>query len=184
MSAEQTTGDERPKKKCPHCAELILEEASVCRFCHRDVSGTPQPTKKPDENLAQGMLLVPFLGCMLIWFWVGSMSLMQGPGSSLALVGVGTILITAVLAAADAKRLGIGAPGDPHKGSSPNAWFAFVALLWVVGYPTYLFRRKKYGARSYLFVALLIALIFIGSWAGMASAIEAQQARIRGIFGR
>lgn len=30
--------DTRPRRKCPHCAELIFKEAKVCRFCGRDVS--------------------------------------------------------------------------------------------------------------------------------------------------
>jgi RNA polymerase subunit RPABC4/transcription elongation factor Spt4 len=184
MSSDLVLSDDRPKKKCQHCAELILEEATVCRFCNRDVAGKPQAATRPDESLAQAMLLVPLLGCILIWFWIGSMSLIQGPGSSLALVGVGTVLITGFIAATDAKRLGVGAPGDPLKGSSPNVWFLFILLLWIVGYPAYLFQRKKYGARSYIVVGVLIALLFAGSWFGMSVAIEAQQEKIRGIFNR
>jgi hypothetical protein len=34
---EQTTGeprlDEQPTKKCPDCAETVLEEARVCKHC-------------------------------------------------------------------------------------------------------------------------------------------------------
>jgi hypothetical protein len=29
--------DERPRRKCPFCAEMILAEASVCRYCQREV---------------------------------------------------------------------------------------------------------------------------------------------------
>jgi hypothetical protein len=28
--------------KCPHCAELIMREARVCRFCGRDVQASEQ----------------------------------------------------------------------------------------------------------------------------------------------
>lgn len=37
----------RPTKKCPYCAEEILSEAKVCRFCGRDL------TKEPPEVLSK-----------------------------------------------------------------------------------------------------------------------------------
>lgn len=128
------------------------------------------------------MLAAPFVACLLIWFWIGSMSLLQGPSSSLALVGIGTTLLTAGLAGADAKRLGIGSPSDPHKGSGPVTWAIFIVLLWIIGYPAYLHRRKLYGARSYLLVGILVTLVFVASLAGMSSAIAAQQETIRNIL--
>lgn len=30
-------------RRCPHCAELILWQAKVCRYCRRDVAPLPEP---------------------------------------------------------------------------------------------------------------------------------------------
>ena len=34
---DASAGDGRPRRKCPFCAEMILAEASVCRYCQRDI---------------------------------------------------------------------------------------------------------------------------------------------------
>jgi hypothetical protein len=33
--------DLRYSRKCPHCAELVLPEATVCKHCHRDLPPLP-----------------------------------------------------------------------------------------------------------------------------------------------
>ena len=39
--------DHRRRHPCPHCAELILPEATVCRFCGRDVPAE-EASQQPD----------------------------------------------------------------------------------------------------------------------------------------
>jgi uncharacterized membrane protein YeaQ/YmgE (transglycosylase-associated protein family) len=34
---DASESDGRPRRKCPFCAEMILAEAGVCRFCQREV---------------------------------------------------------------------------------------------------------------------------------------------------
>lgn len=32
-------------KKCPHCGEMVRPEATVCRFCQRDLPPIPAPRR-------------------------------------------------------------------------------------------------------------------------------------------
>jgi uncharacterized membrane protein YdbT with pleckstrin-like domain len=39
----------RPQRPCPWCAEMILAEARICRFCQRDVELTTEPPRGVGE---------------------------------------------------------------------------------------------------------------------------------------
>lgn len=179
------TADER-LKSCPYCAERIMFAAVVCKHCKRDLSapsrgtsGNAAVTIPPAEDLAQMLLALPLIACLLIWFWVGSMNLFQGPASSLTLIGLATVAMSALLTYLDAKRLGIGS-GDSK--NSAASWALVVGLLWIFGYPMYLHQRRKHGAKSYALLGAVLAVMFVLSWFGMSSAIESRQASIRNLF--
>ena len=107
------------------------------------------------------------------------MNLLQSPGDTMALIMLATVLGTAMVAAMEASKLGM--RSDRNKGTySATAWFFIIALLWIIGYPVYLFKRKHFGLANRLVAGILVALIFVGSWSVMNSAIESKKAEIRG----
>ena len=152
----------------------------------KEASERPAATAPKSEALGVMLVGVPAATTMLIWFWVGNMNLFQNPGSTLNLLGLLTILGTAALAAGEASRLGMGSATDLNpKGKrreGPAHWFFGLLLLWILAYPFYLHRRRLYGVRSLLVGGVLIALVFVGSWFGMNSAIESKVSHVRNIF--
>jgi len=125
------------------------------------------------------LLAIPVVSTMLIWFWVSGMNLLQDPGESMTLIMLATVIGTAILASAEASKAGM--VTDRQKGSySPTAWFFLITLLWFVGYPAYLLKRKDYGLKNYLLGGILVALLFIASFAIMDAFIADKKAEVLG----
>lgn len=72
------------RRACPHCAEHILAVAKVCRFCNRDVTPEPEPSRPlyqrylpppppaRDENAGTVVLVIVLLvGAILAGLWFG-----------------------------------------------------------------------------------------------------------------
>ena len=169
-------------KRCPFCGEEVLAIATLCKHCKSDLGAGAGAASAlpvaPAADYGWFLLAIPAVAILLIWGWVSNMSLLQSPGSSLSLIMLVTVLGTATLAAVEASKLGM--TSDRKAGSyGPVAWFFIIFLLWIVGYPVYLAKRKHYGVANRAVLGLLVALIFVGSYAVMNSAIEQKQNEVK-----
>ena len=166
---------------CRGCGKEIHSSAPACPQC-----GAPQAavvsiaaSKVSSADYGLFLLAIPVVATLLIWFWVSGMNLFQSPGSTLTLIMFATVLGTAMVAAMEASRAGM--KSDSKKGTySPTAWFFIVAMMWIIGYPAYMFKRRHYGLDNRLVLGTLVALIFFGSGLLMSSAIEETKAKVRG----
>lgn len=169
-------------KQCHMCGEEILSVAKKCKHCGSDLAA-PQAEaavviQKASVDYGNALLAIPVVATLLIWFWVSGMNLLQSPGGTLTLIAVATLLGTATVAAMEASKLGM--QRDKEKGThNAVAWFFLITLLWIVGYPAYLLKRKHYGLKSRFVPGLAIALIFVASWSMMNGAIESKKAEVR-----
>ena len=68
LEEKQLETSNKTVKKCPYCAEEILADAIVCRFCNRDLRPSLHPVSQHEvvrepkkQNLSGGDVLVAFL---------------------------------------------------------------------------------------------------------------------------
>lgn len=171
-------------KQCPFCAEQIIAIARKCKHCSSDLEGNISGTSTiaiPAADYGTFLLAIPFISTMLIWFWVSEMNLLQSPGDTLALIMIGTVVGTAIVAAMEASKVGM--KSDRANGTySPTAWFFIICLLWVIGYPVYLYKRKHYSLSNRVVAGLIVTIIFLASFSIMNTAIETKTAEVRGNF--
>jgi len=114
----------------------------------QDTLLSPLFTKPTDYG--KMLLAIPIIGLIPILF----------------LGALGTILIilaTAIVAALEAKKAGM--KTNRKNGTyGPTAWFFTFLLLWIVGYPTYMYKRKYFGLHNRLGASIIVmVLFFVGS---------------------
>jgi hypothetical protein len=191
VQVEQGTAE----KQCPYCGETILAIAVKCKHCQSSLSaaapqGQSVPVPAPQNAQAKGnetigniLVVLPIVAAVLIFFWIGGMNLLQDPGSKLTLISLGTVILSAILIAVEAGQLGMGIETDKdakgRKQTGPAGWFLVTLLLWIVGYPAYLYHRSKYGRRNLIGAGILAMLLFLGAAISMNGAIENQKASVR-----
>ena len=53
-------------RKCPFCAEEVKSEATVCRFCSRDLPALPSKSSKPPSMGSQGRIVFTIIAVAVI----------------------------------------------------------------------------------------------------------------------
>ncbi len=164
-----------------HWVDLAGYAPFAAALLETSASPPAAPLAHAGEGLGHAILLFPFGATFLIWLWVGNMNLLQDPASSLSVVGIATIVATAVLIAIEASQLGMGSlpVENGKKGSGPAAWFVASLLMWILAFPLYLSKRRWYGKRSLAIGGVLVALVFVASWAAMGATIETRKSAMR-----
>ena len=77
-------------------------------------------------------------------------------------IALGTVLVSSLLLAIDARRLGrIDLKGRSQ--GSEVMLFVGMCLVWIVGYPIAFFRRRLFGGPNLGIPSLLVALFFVGA---------------------
>lgn len=169
-------------KACPLCGEQILEVAIKCKHCGSDLNkGQSVANASKLDVIGLLMLMIPAIAIFLIWLWIGNMSLVEGPRSSLSIVGIGMSVLTAILAAYESQQAGSALNGK--KATNAIVYFFGMILMWIVFYPIYMYQRKYFGKKNMVVGALLIVVILLGSSYFVHHGIGAQTNQVRSLFG-
>jgi zinc-ribbon domain len=128
----------------------------------------PQVDVRTAANYELALLSIPLAASLLAWFWIGGMSLLEGPASSLGLLAALTVLSTAGIAAVEVTK----DKPESSPGLGPVGWFFGMTLLWVIVYPLYLKRRRLFGLKDRSLLGILVVLLFACTVVLLALGIE------------
>lgn len=177
---KQLEADTRTTKRCPFCAEEILAIAIKCKHCGSNLAGasTVPVEAKSTADFGWALLGVPLAGTLVIWTWVSSLAMIQGPGGATTFIVAAVVIGTAALAAIEAAKLGMKA--NKLEGTySPTQWMFLCLFMWVIGYPAYLFKRRHYGRSNLLVPGIAVIVVFLGTVAIIVSAINDKMTEIQ-----
>lgn len=134
--------------------------------------------QKSHSDYGLALLSLPIVGTLLAIFWVGEMALIQDPSSKLSLLTIAVVVGTAIFANMEAGQFDY----ESHRVKgiySPTQWFMLISLMWIIGYPAYLLRRKHFGLNNLVISGTLVMAIYSLVALILFSAIEDKKAEIR-----
>jgi hypothetical protein len=124
---------------------------------------TPKTTI--DETFGNLMLVIPIAYAIFGLAWTWSMELSLNPASKLNDLRYLSLFAISIIATIEASKLGMGNNSDltanGKRRRSPIAWFVFISLIFIIGYPWYLYHRSKYGMKNRLSIGFVIILIYL-----------------------
>jgi len=126
------------------------------------VFGSIRPSA-PDqpEAVATVALAVPLLTALAFWFI---------PIGGIGVSFISAVLVSACLVGADAAVLGAGSPDEKGNArTGPVAWLLFAVLLWLIALPIWMFNRASYDAKGRGIEAVLVVILFMGSWVAVVA---------------
>jgi hypothetical protein len=173
------------EKRCLYCGERILAVAIKCKHCASDLSVSPSAPVHQTQCTADfgwALLGIPVAGTLLIWGWVSNLTMFQGPSGATALVVAAVVIGTAAIASIEAAKLGM-RTNSREDTFSPTEWALMILLIWIVGYPAYLFKRRRYGRSNLLLGGLFVAVAFAGSAAFVYNEIDHHMTELLRSFG-
>ena len=109
------------------------------------------------------------------------MPLLHAPESKLGGLVAFTVMLSALLIAIEATLVGAGGtrafrgPRNVPETPNPVSWFFLVALLWIVGFPMWMYRRSLYGLKNMCAVSVIVAVIFAGTALFLSVALHQQR---------
>jgi hypothetical protein len=167
-------------KRCPYCSEIIQAKAIKCKHCGEMLDGQRKKAKLDTNIIGVIGMLIPACSATLGYYWVSNMRLIDRPADKVMMISIATIVLTSLLFAIEASLSGMGSTeNDGKRHSGPVSWFFFCVLLWIVGFPSYLYWRSRYGLKNMVFGGILIALIFLGTMGFLSVQIENAKENVR-----